>query len=110
MRVDSTAIGFGRPFWRGVLRPLTVGTGGWPVPLLFGIGVIAGAITLRRRYHSWTLPLTMFVAAGAINWLESVVGFSHFTPQYFGRGFVAVVACCLTLYQFVVQLPLWTIM
>jgi len=108
--VDSTAIGFDGQFWRGVLRPLTVGTGGWPVPLLFGIGVIAGAITLRRTSHSWTLPLTLFVTAGAINWLESVVVFSHFTPQYFGLAFVALVACCLALYQFVWQCAWWPMM
>jgi hypothetical protein len=105
--VDSTGIGFDGQFWRAALRPLSVGTSGWPVPLLFAFGLIGGATASRRSPRSWVLPLTMLVAAGAINWFESVVVFSHFTPQYFGLAFVALIACCLVLYQVAWQCAWW---
>jgi len=105
--VDSTGIGFDTQFWRAVLRPLGGrGTGGALVPTLLGVAVIGGIAASARWPHSWTVPLTMFAIAGALNWVEAAAVFSHFTLQYYAVAFVVLVACCVGLYQAVLQLAL----
>jgi hypothetical protein len=106
--VDTTGIGFDGQLWRSVLRPLEMGnSSGWPVPALFALGACTGLLAIRRRPQSWVLPLTMVVIAGGLNWLEAVVIFSRFTPQYYSVAFIALVALCLSMYQLVWQLAWW---
>jgi hypothetical protein len=106
--VDTTGIGFDGQLWRSVLRPLGGrDSSGWMVPVLLAAAVLGGLVTIRRFAASWAMPLTLLAIAGSLNWLEAAIIFSHFTVQYFGLAFIALLACCVGLYQFVFQLAWW---
>jgi hypothetical protein len=104
----NTGVGFDSQLWRGLLRPLGApDSSGWRVPLFYAVGALGGLALLRHRIRSWVAPLTLVIVGGALNWLESVLIFSRFSPQYYGLAFIGVVTCCLLLYQFVWQLAAW---